>query len=180
MNTNPLAALEPIIEPTTVGWFPPALGWWIALGLFVLVALVVIVYFVKRQEHGAHRRQAKKLLKRLYALDDPHHVATSANSILKRTALVTYGHHIVGGLTGEQWLQFLDCKADMRHFHTPLGRLMLECVYSKPNVNSDSLPIRSLLDACVLWVDKHHAINHKMLAKEVRLLPLATSARLHA
>ncbi|WP_088331995.1 DUF4381 domain-containing protein [Lacimicrobium sp. SS2-24] len=105
MNTPATAQLRDIHLPETVGWWPPAPGWWL-LALF----LIVIVILIARWQLRAYRyrcaiRQALQELEQISAEQPnwPQHL----NSLLKRLALSYFPREQTASLHQQQWLDFL-------------------------------------------------------------------------
>lgn len=88
--------------PPAVPMVPQTTGW-LVLALIALVALAYAVLRARRKHRAnAYRRAALQELAQ--AGDDPARIA----DILRRTALVAFDRASVAGLTGADWLAFLD------------------------------------------------------------------------
>jgi hypothetical protein len=97
-----LDLLQPVSEPPAIAMTPQTPGW-ILMGL----ALVVLVVWGVRHVHaryraGAYRRAA------LAELPDTGDDAACIAALLRRTALAGFPRQAVAGLTGPDWLAFLD------------------------------------------------------------------------
>lgn len=150
--------LEPIIEPTAIGWLPLAIGWWFVIGCLMLLILIALIFFAYRNHsNSSYRQQAKKALKQLQQIDNPQTFANAINRLLKRTAIAGYGAHMAASLSGEQWLRFLDLTINDTLFCSPLGRLMLHCSYGKQI--QQKLPKKQLIACCHHWIVRHKAID---------------------
>jgi hypothetical protein len=141
-----LDMLEPVPEPAEISMWPQTEGW-IWLGAAILVLLVLIVRrWVSWRRANAYRRAALSELKR--ADDDPVVVA----NILRRTALADYPREQVAGLTGDNWLRFLDGKASGSRFLSEKGKAMAAAPY-----RGDVAPVHGLSAMAETWVRKHKA-----------------------
>ncbi|MEM6580285.1 MAG: DUF4381 domain-containing protein [Pseudomonadota bacterium] len=112
---DPLAALHPLREPLPIGLWPPAPGWWV-LGLLCLLALLVLLWWLrKRHRASAYRREALNELgdlKLQYLQDaDAKAYLAKANALLKSAALIAYPRRQVAASSGAQWLHFLNSSA---------------------------------------------------------------------
>ena len=106
MTNNPasLQNLHDIIVSTPVPFWPPAPGWILLLGLFIMLASFLLFRAVIRYHRNAYRRAALAELR--LAADGPEPLPLIA-SLLKRTALVAYRREQVASLTGETWISWL-------------------------------------------------------------------------
>ncbi len=136
--------------PDMTGWWPLAPGWWflIALAVFGLVVLVRRSY--QRWQHNAPRRLA---LKRLAAISDEFEQGISAVllgkelSELTRRAMLAYApRDEVAGLTGDEWLQWLDQGLDDRPFSEGAGKILESLPYINPQAINDDTDVRGLID----------------------------------
>ena len=98
--------------PETVGWWPLAPGWW-ALIVVVAAGLGWLLLKYRQQRRlSAARRYALKQLKR-YADSYRKHrnavlLGAQLSELTRRTMLAYAPRAKVAGLTGEDWLAFLD------------------------------------------------------------------------
>jgi len=60
-TANPLDQLKDIHLPEAVGFWPPALGWWLLAAVFVVILLTGILLY-KRHQKNAYRRSAVRQL----------------------------------------------------------------------------------------------------------------------
>jgi hypothetical protein len=102
---NPLAELKDIHVPTSLGWWPPAYGWWLLA--FTLLGLIVLlgVLLVKRHQRNLARRQALETV--LTISGDTNHWPLELNSLLKRLVQTYQPNLAVQSLFGDPWLNFL-------------------------------------------------------------------------
>jgi hypothetical protein len=102
MNPDPasLDNLRDIVEPAPVSWWPPAVGWWVLLGLVVVTLAVVVALAWRKWRAGAYRRAA------LRQLESATDVAAIAET-LKRTALAAFPRIDVAALSGPAWCRWL-------------------------------------------------------------------------
>lgn len=104
---NPQSLLEqlaPLREPAAVSWWPLAPGWWLLMGLGLLVLLTATIWLWRRRAANHYRRQALKMLARLEADGED---TAALNRLLKATALRVYGKQ-VAALSGDAWVAFLE------------------------------------------------------------------------
>ena len=80
----------------------------------------------------------------------------SSREVLKRTALATFPRESVAGLTGTDWLAFLDRTGGTRDFTEGPGRALTTLAYdprAAERVSDDDA--RAAHRACTAWVQRH-------------------------
>ena len=142
--------------PAEISWWPPAPGWWLLLGLAGIGVLVLTVFARKARAGNAARRAALRVLDD-YAGDYRRHrnpviLATQVSALLRRVMLAYAPRSEVAGLTGRDWLEWLDRDLDDVTFAGGAGRLLLELPYRNPDTLVADDPaaddkIDALLDA---------------------------------
>ena len=143
-----LENLHGIVEPEAVSlWWPLATGWWVAVA-FVLVASVLAAWRVNSlRRRNAYRRAA------LAELEDGN--AAGLPTLLKRVALSAYPRTEVAGLTGDDWIAFLNREAP-RCFDEAAARELLHLSYAPESApESDGETSDRLTDACRRWIADH-------------------------
>ena len=142
---NPaLQQLKDIHLPQAISWWPTAPGW-IILYVLALGALVYFIYgiFQKRKQ----RYRVKYALQRLHQLqalmrDNPQriNIAAELSTLIRRTALSYFHRDAIAGLTGQQWLQFLNESGKTTDFTTEAGQILIDAPYRK-NSAADLTPL---------------------------------------
>ncbi len=123
--------------PAEIGWWPLAPGWWLLLGLAGIGVLLLTVFALKARAGNAARRTALRVLDE-YAGDYRRHrnpavLATQVSALLRRVMLAYAPRSEVAGLTGKDWLEWLDRDLDDAAFAGGVGRLLLELPYRNPD-----------------------------------------------
>lgn len=71
------------------------------------------------------------------------------STLLRRTAMVRHPRARVAGLTGHDWIEFLD---DDRHrFSEGVGK----CLVTAPYARVESVDLEALLSLCETWVRRN-------------------------
>ncbi|MTW22202.1 DUF4381 domain-containing protein [Allochromatium palmeri] len=173
MMADPLADLRDWHLPDPVSWWPLAPGWWL-LAAVVLVALVLVVRrWLRWRDQTALQRAARRELERLgreLAADgDRRRYLAELSRLLRRLALARYPRVQVAGLTGEDWLTFLDATGGDGEFSDGVGRVLVESAYRSADESAfDSEQLAALAGR---WIDS--AISVASMASSFTSLPLA-------
>jgi hypothetical protein len=137
--------------PDVTGWWPLAPGWWFLIALLVFGLVVLVRRSFRKWQHNAPRRLA---LKRLAAINDEFDDGKSAVvlgkelSELTRRAMLAYSsRQEVAGLTGDDWLQWLDQGLDDNPFSTGAGKILESLPYINPQAVNDETDVSGLIDA---------------------------------
>jgi DNA polymerase III gamma/tau subunit len=168
MNPNDVSSLplRDIHLPGPIGWWPPAVGWWL-LAALVLVALAL---YALRYYQSRHRRVALKSLQRVRAAleqgVEPVVCLQNVSTVLRRFAMTTAAardrkHEAaveaeVPGLIGQRWLAYLDSRWQRDEFAQGAGRALLAAPYARPN-SIDRAAALELTALCAEWLGAQHA-----------------------
>ncbi len=144
--TDPLANLRDIHLGDPISSFP-ALGWWLLLGLVLLMLAGLALFFWRRYQQRAYWREALALLDALEknhsGRNDPEtqkQLVFEISKLLKRVSITRYGRERVASLTGNSWLEFLDETGDTHEFSQGAGQALGEALYRQDTqVDPDSL-----------------------------------------
>ena len=135
--SDPLAELRGYHPPDPVSWWPPAPGWWLValliVGLLIWVTVWALGAWRRRRLAGAAPRAALDELAALRAAHardgDAAAFARGLSRLLRRFALARYPRRAVAGLSGEDWLVFLDAHGGGGRFQAGPGRELLTAPY---------------------------------------------------
>jgi hypothetical protein len=137
--------------PDAIGLWPLAPGWWVLIALALIALGFLLRHYLRIRRRGAARRHALKQLDALTAEYDEHRDAVTFSArlseLLRRTMLAYAPRHDVAGLTGDQWLDWLDADFDEPRFRTETGRKLLELPYRRPD---DEIAAMELIDVVAL------------------------------
>ena len=172
-SLNPDPATLPLREihlPESIGWWPPAPGWWILPGLVLLVAAVTwycrLLY--QRRKYSAINMARKELaeIKSRYAVDrDARHCIRSVSGLLRRLCISVFPRTESAGLTGAEWLGFLHegIKSENRERTSgngeqqkqderlqDMGKVLLEAPYRQQVTEEE---VESLIGFCSDWIE---------------------------
>ena len=150
MNPEDLP-LRDLHLPDMIGWWPLAPGWWFVTALVVFGFAMLLRRSYRQWRHNAPRRLA---LRRLAAISTEFEQGNSAVvlgkelSELTRRAMLAYApREAVAGLTGDDWLEWLDQGLDDKPFSEGAGKVLEVLPYMNPEAVDDDTDVRGLLDA---------------------------------
>jgi hypothetical protein len=129
-------------EPSPVAMVPQTWGWAVLAALLALALAWLAWRAWRRWRADAYRRAA--LAELAAAGDDPAVIA----EILRRTALAAWPRERVAGLTGRDWLVFLDDTGGTGFGDGP-GAVLAEAPYR------ERAPVPGLGEIAERWVRRH-------------------------
>ena len=137
--------------PEAIGWWQPASGWWFLIVL-VSAGLVYLLYrSIRKWRRNASRRVALRELARIqYEYKngvDEISLAIELSELLRRTMLAYAPRHEVAGLTGANWLHWLDQGIDEKPFSEGSGQNVESLPYRRPDAVEDDVDVQGLIDA---------------------------------
>ena len=141
-----------------IPWWPMAPGWWYligALGLLVLLVLLrewMIYNGIWLGWRGDARRQLRELKKALRK-EDPREVAGRLSELLRRIAMARSGRRAAAGLTGDDWLQWLNEHDTSRFDWQQHGQMLLTAPYMPPAMEVQRKELGALIGAASRWID---------------------------
>jgi hypothetical protein len=147
-NAIPLRDLH---LPEAIGWWPLAPGWWVLLALAVVALAYTAWRLYKRWQFYAPRRYALRELARFEAeyLEhrDPVALGKQLSELLRRGMLAYAPREEVAGLTGDDWLAWLDEGMPLPYFHTEGGKSLLDLPYRDPEGDFSDIDVDALVSA---------------------------------
>jgi len=154
-DAGSLQNLNDIALPGPVAWWPLAWGWYVLLGIGVVVLVTLAVRQWRRWQRNRYRRQA---LRELSSIRDK----SSGDSLqqlpvlLKRAALSVWDREEVAALNGRAWHRFLDDSAGMDRFCSGAGDTLDQLAYAGAGASLPADPaLKQLLDAAEVWLKQH-------------------------
>lgn len=138
-----LDMLEPVPEPAAISLMPQTPGWAVLGGVVLGLLVWAARHLRARHRANAYRRAA------LEELAGSGGDAAQIAGLLRRTAMARYGREQAAGLTGRDWLNFLDQSYGGKGFSGGLGQMLLAAPYRR----SASDP--ALADLARDWIQGH-------------------------
>jgi hypothetical protein len=161
MKPDPLAGLRDIHLPEPVSWWPPALGWWLLLGLVLLVIAGLVWWLWHRkpqQEKTQQYAQSDIIEQALSELDalqadaakGGQTMLSDISALLRRVAIRLHQDDAsIAGLSGDDWLSWLDAQWDKHVFSEGAGRALLDAPYQRHS----QVDIDQLLPLLRQWIE---------------------------
>ncbi|MFQ5635252.1 MAG: DUF4381 domain-containing protein [Gammaproteobacteria bacterium] len=143
--------------PEVIGWWPLAPGWW-ALSILLVIGLVLLARRgLRSYRQNAARRAALARLKVLqaeFALSrDAASLGVQLSALLRRVMLAYAPRDEVAGLTGSDWLAWLDRGLPEAVFTRGPGRHIASLPYRKPGLDTSKTDIDGLIRAVRLRLE---------------------------
>ncbi|MCB1774913.1 MAG: DUF4381 domain-containing protein [Gammaproteobacteria bacterium] len=147
-----LAQLRSYRLPEPVDWWPPAPGWWL-LSVLVLGVVVAAAIWARRQRRlSAASRQAQhelaQLRRQLDVNGDTAGFVRQVSALLRRYALAQWPARDIAGLTGDDWLAFLDARGGHGEFTHGVGRHLADAPYRR----TVDIPVQPLTELVERWI----------------------------
>jgi hypothetical protein len=137
--------------PEMIGWWPLAPGWWF---LIVLAAagLGYLLYqsFMKWRRNAARRvalRELARIQSEFKDGVDEISLAIELSELLRRTMLAYAPRDEVAGLTGANWLRWLDHGLEDKPFSEGSGHNVESLPYRRPDAIEDDVDVAGLIKA---------------------------------
>jgi hypothetical protein len=147
-----LAQLRAYRQPDPVAWWPPAPGWWVLCVLLLLLASAAALWARRRRLLTASSRQAQRELnhlRRQFERDgDTAGFVRRVSALLRRYALAKWPSQDIAGLTGSEWLAFLDARGGNGDFMHGVGRHLADAPYRR----AVKIPVQPLADLVERWI----------------------------
>lgn len=161
MNPTPLD-LKDIHEPEAIGWWPPAIGWWI-LAVAIPLLIIFLIWLYKRLTRKTAIKTAQKILVQIKqdATRDSSQKLSDLSVLLRRVAISVSPRAKAAGLTGRQWLAFLDRSVKGTPFTEGVGQLLADAPYRKTPPTEPE--ISQLIDLCENWLKSQTKHKHDSL-----------------
>lgn len=150
-----LQQLKDIHLPHAIHSWPTAPGW-----MILFLVLAIIAAYLIHVSFSIHRRKktvkfAHSKLKNLRKLCSENteniNITAEVSTLIRRTALYYFNRNDIAGLTGNDWLEFLNQSGNTTQFTDGIGRLLIDAPYSK-HVSAENADLTSLFDLTQAWL----------------------------
>lgn len=163
MNPGAELALRDIHLPEPISWWPLAPGWWILLGVVILLlcALIYSVYLWRSKRVLRQLQHELQQLKRTYQKNgDTAQTIKQLSVLLRRAGISYFPRHDVASLTGDNWLNFLDEISHGKDFSKGIGKVIRSGPYQRAQA-IDSKQLEALFDLVADTLPQIHSRRKK-------------------
>jgi len=112
-----------IVLPEAVPWWPLPPGWWVLLGLTLLL---LSLYSYRRYRHWRRNAYRRRALQALHSIDNPRQL----NGILKRAVQGAFPCDEVAPMWGAEWVAYLNSKTATPCFKKTDGEVFSDLLNS--------------------------------------------------
>lgn len=149
--------LKDIHLPETIGWWPPAPGWWLVviLGALIVTAGPTLFRTLRKRltRHPACKQALRQIARlRQQPIDDPQKTLAELSALIRRVAMTCHRREEVASLRGEDWLAFLDRNLPDAPFSQGPGRYLADAHY-RPDT-AGAVDLDSLFVVCERWLNQ--------------------------
>lgn len=154
-NTLLLQQLMDIKQPATSFAWPPAPGWWIVMVFLLFIITTVFFYWFKNTQIKREALSELLILEQNY--NSNHNLtqlSMNVSILLRRVALAKFLPEQVAGLTGQQWLEFLDAHGETKDFTQGAGIVLLDVPYQQSNnpKHEKKTSVQGLIQLARSWI----------------------------
>jgi cbb3-type cytochrome oxidase subunit 3 len=144
--------LRDIHLPEAIGWWPPAIGWWV-LAILIPLLIGLMFWLYRYLTRKTAIKAAKKLLLEIKqdTQRENSQKLKDLSVLIRRTAISTNVRNECAGLTGQQWLEFLDRSVTGAPFSQGIGQLLANAPYQQ-NAPTEQ-EISQLTSLCEDWLN---------------------------
>ena len=170
-SEDPLSQLADIHLPDPVGFWPLAPGWWVLIGILVLILIWLLVLGLRRLLWKKRLQVAQRELDKAISsyqeklANDPGEANQAGldylyevNKVLNRVALYTDAGHTrdIAKLSGSAWLKYLDQSYGGTDFTQGAGKVLAEGQY-RPIFAGE---IEALYTLARQWINTRYKRNN--------------------
>ena len=159
---NTSLELRDIHLPEPISWWPVAPGWWM---LAASIFLIIIVFFIIRKIHLSRQlkrdinSELEKIKQQFQETQNKSQLAKSLSILLRRASITYYPANNIAGLTGSDWLLYLDTtranSSSGEKFQSDTGRILLHAPYLPDDTKLD-FDASALIRLCESWLTSPH------------------------
>ena len=145
--------LSPVIAPDAPTWWPLAWGWW-AVSITGIVLNALVFFIVKRrQKNQSAKNEALACLRNSQSSNTLS--PSTAQDIVRQAALSYFPREKVAGLSGDDWLAFLDAQLAKPLFAAKQSQWQQALYQDAALMNDEQKKAQQqLVDDCETWIRK--------------------------
>lgn len=100
--------LSPVIAPDAPTWWPLAWGWWAVI--ITAISLIALVFFILKSRKNNQQAKQEALSYFSNSQSQDGLSPSKAQDIVRQAALSYFPREKIAGLSGDDWLKFLDAQ----------------------------------------------------------------------
>ena len=143
-----------------VSWWPPAPGWWLLAAAIVAGLWLAWRYYPRLRLPSLtgitwrwDAARQLRYLRRRARDQDPRDTVAEFSELLRRIAMARYGRQSCAGLTGRDWLNWLQDHDPQGYNWADRAGLLLDLPYAPPGYASGEVAqLLEMIDATQNWV----------------------------
>ncbi|MEZ9155726.1 DUF4381 domain-containing protein [Vibrio sp. F13] len=145
--------LSPVIAPDAPTWWPLAWGWWAVV--ITVITLISLVFFILKRRKNNQQAKQEALS---YFSNSPSQDGLSpskAQDIVRQAALSYFPRGKIAGLSGDDWLTFLDTQLAKPLFVAKQSQWQQALYQDAALMNDDQKKAQQqLVNDCETWLRK--------------------------
>ena len=145
--------LSPVIAPDAPTWWPLAWGWW-AVIITGIVLIALVFFIIKRRQKN---QRAKNEALACFRNSQPSNTLSpsAAQDIVRQAALSYFPRDKVAGLSGDDWLTFLDAQLAKPLFVAKQSQWQQALYQDSALMNDEQKKAQQqLVNDCETWLRK--------------------------
>ena len=161
LDTPPLE-LRDIHLPEPISWWPIAPGWWFIIATTLLIIIIIFItrkVYLSRQLKRDINAELTNIKQQFQTTQDKSQLARALSILLRRTCITYYPREHIAGLTGNDWLHYLDASrsssSNANTFQSDIGQVLLNAPYLPDNKELD-FDAQALIELCESWLTSAH------------------------
>ena len=154
--------LRDIHLPEPISWWPIAPGWWIIVAsilLIIAVALISRKIYISKQLKRDIKAELENIKQQFQQTQNKSQLAKSLSALLRRASISYYPKADIAGLTGNNWLSYLDDSnsnsSANNSFQSDVGKVLLSAPYLPDDSRLD-FDAQTLIHLCDSWLQSPH------------------------
>lgn len=140
--------------PSSVDWWPLAIGWWILIALLILAAMALYIWCRNRRLKKEALAYLADIKTAWLQQQNSQQAIKDLSALLRRINLVRYPQQAIAGLTGQQWLEHLDQPLKDKSFSQGVGKLLLDAPYQADITQLDLEPLFKLTETWIKTIKR--------------------------
>ena len=159
---NTSLGLRDIHLPEPISWWPVAPGWWILAASILLIFIVFFIIrkiYLNRQLKRDINYELEKIKQQFQETQNKSQLAKSLSILLRRASITYYPTNDIAGLTGNDWLLYLDAtktnSSTDKKFQSDTGRILLNAPYLPGDTKLD-FDASVFIKLCESWLTSAH------------------------